>query len=395
MKRERAKVKRGKMKNKLKSTLCLLFVIIFLLSVVFGSLSIIIRSSHADSGYYTSAKAMCVMESSSKRVLASKNEETKLAMASTTKIMTAITAIESGKDLDESFVISPKAVGVSGTSLYLRAGEEFTLRDLLYGLMLISGNDASVVIGEYCGGTVNNFVDMMNKKAKEIGAENSHFDNTHGLDSKTHYTTAYDLALITSYAMQNETFKDIVSTKNTKITNADGKSRYLKNKNKLLSSLDGCNGVKTGFTDDAGRCLVTSCERDGMNVVCVVLNCGPMFEESATLIDRAFKEYHLIDLTSGYAFKNRIVVDSGQQEYVQIGTYGKYFYPLKNGELKKVSYIYDIQERIEAPVEKGRIVGEVKIFIDKDLHFTEKIYTMENVRRNSIWEKLKDLVEKW
>ena len=382
------------MKSKILSFVCIVIILLFLLSAVAGSLSVFVRASHADS-YYTSAKSMCVMESSSKRVLASKNDSEKLAMASTTKIMTAITAIESGKDLDKPFIISPKAVGISGTSLYLRQGEVFSLRDLLYGLMLISGNDASVAIGEYVGGTTAKFLDMMNKKAKTIGALNSHFDNTHGLDSKTHYTTAYDLALITSYAMQNPTFREIVSTKNTKITNSDGKTRYLKNKNKLLSSLDGCNGVKTGFTDDAGRCLVTSCERDGMNVVCVVLNCGPMFEESKTLIEKAFSEYHLIDLTSGYAFKNRIKVLSGQQESIEIGTHGKFLYPLKTEELKKVKYVYDLQESVEAPVEKGREIGKVEIFIDKDLLFSEKIYTMENVRRNSIWEKLKDLIEEW
>ena len=385
------------MKNKLRSALCLLFVLIFLFAATAGGLSLLFSDSNntfAES-YNTSAKAMCVMEASSQRVLAQKNSSAQLPMASTTKIMTAITAIESGVDLDKVFEISPKAVGVSGTSLYLRAGEKFTLRDLLYGLMLISGNDASVAIGEYVGGSVEKFVEMMNKKAQEIGATNSHFDNTHGLDSKNHYTTAYDLALITSYAMQNPTFKEIVSTKNIKITNSDGKNRYLKNKNKLLSSLEGCNGVKTGFTDDAGRCLVTSCERDGMDVVCVVLNCGPMFEESAALLDKAFKEYHLVDLTSGYAFKTKLKVESGQQDYVKIGTYGSYYYPLKTEELKKVKYKYTIDESVEAPVESGRAIGQVEIFIDNDLHFSEKIYTMENVRRNSIWEKLKDLIEQW
>lgn len=382
------------MKSKLTSIICITFVLIFLFSVCAGAVSIFTkRSAFAES--YTSAKAMCVMESGSKRVLASKNCDTKLAMASTTKIMTAITAIESGKDLDSPFTISPKAVGVSGTSLYLRQGEVFTLRDLLYGLMLISGNDASVAIGEYVGGNVTKFVEMMNEKARSIGALNSHFDNTHGLDSKTHYTTAYDLALITSYAMANDTFREIVSCKNIKITNADGKTRYLKNKNKLLSSLVGCNGVKTGFTDDAGRCLVTSCERDGMNVVCVVLNCGPMFEESAQLLDEAFKEYHLVDLTSGYAFKDKLKVEEGEEEYVDIATFGSYCYPLKSSELKKVKYVYDIEKSVEAPVEKGREIGEVKIFIDNDLHFSEKIYTIENVRRNSIFRKLKDLIEQW
>ncbi len=382
------------MKNKFSSLLCLLLVLAILLSV-FASSLLFSTKTNALAESYTSAKAMCVMDSGSKRVLASKNENTKLAMASTTKIMTAITAIESGKDLDIPFEISKKAVGISGTSLYLRQDEVMTLRNLLYGLMLVSGNDASVAIGEYVSGNVNKFVAKMNAKAREIGATNSHFDNTHGLDSKTHYTTAYDLALITSYAMNNNIFKEIVSCKNTKITNSEGKTRYLKNKNKLLSSLEGCNGVKTGFTDDAGRCLVTSCERDGMNVVCVVLNCGPMFEESAQLLDNAFKEYQLIDLTCGYAYKNKLKVEEGESEEVKIGTKESFFYPLKKNELKKIKYTYKIEDSITAPVENGQEVGEVKIFLDNDLLFSEKFYTMENVRRNSIFRKFLDVIEQW
>lgn len=195
--------------------------------------------------------------------------------------------------------------------------------------------------------------------------------------------------------MQNDTFKEIVSTQSKKITNSEGKTRYLRNKNKLLFSMEGCCGVKTGFTNDAGRCLVTSCERNGMNVVCVVLNCGPMFEESNELIEKAFDEFHLIDLTSGYSFKDEIEVKEGRDEKVKIGTYGKYLYPLKNDEIKKVSYVYDIQDQIEAPVDKGAEVGEMKIFIDNDLHFSEKIYTMESVRRISIFDKIKDLIKNW
>lgn len=384
-------------KNKVISFICLIFVLIFLFSVFASGIKLLTNKdlfANAED-YFTSAKAMCVMESNSKRVLYCKNDDDKLAMASTTKIMTAITAIENCDDLDKKFEISPKAIDVSGTSLYLKKGEVFSVRDLLYGLMLISGNDASVAIGEYVGGDIKNFVEMMNETAKKIGAINSHFDNTHGLDSKTHYTTAYDLALITSYAMNNPVFKEIVSTQNIKITNSENKTRYLKNKNKLLFTLDGCCGVKTGFTDDAGRCLVTSCERDGMNIVCVVLNCQPMFEESQQLIEKAFNEYHLIDLTSGYAFKNTIDVKEGRTTKIKIGTYEQYLYPLKDSEISKVSYKYYINDIIEAPVDENTEVGEVKIFIDNNLHFSEKIYTMESVRRNSIFDKLKKLIENW
>lgn len=385
------------MKNKkLLSILCLFFVLLFLGSFCVGRILTMENNAITSAlSSYTSAKAMCVMETTSKRVLGSKNQQEKLPMASTTKIMTAITAIENCDDLDKPFEISPKAVGISGTSLYLRKGEVMTTRDLLYGLMLVSGNDASVAIGEHISKNVKNFVDLMNETALKIGAKNSHFDNTHGLDSPTHYTTAYDLALITSYALENETFKEIVSTTNIKITNSEGKTRYLKNKNKLLTSLEGCCGVKTGFTDDAGRCLVSACQREEMTVVCVVLNCGPMFEESRELLEESFKEYHLIDLTSGYSYDKEIAVNDGRKGTIKVDTFGKYLYPLKDEELKEVDYVYNIKESVDAPIDKGDEVGEIKIFIDNNLHFSEKVYTIEGVRRNSIWSKVKDFIDKW
>lgn len=384
--------------EKMVKTICFIFAVVFLLTAFVGSVLTIqnaVRQDTSAQTFYSSAKAMCLMESGSGRVLASKNKDQSLAMASTTKIMTAITAIENAKDLDEVFEISPKAVGVPGTSIYLRKGEKMTLRQLLYGLMLVSGNDASVAIGEKVGGNVNNFVDMMNKTALKIGATNTHFDNTHGLDSKTHYTSAYDLALITSYALKNQLFKEIVSTKNIKIVSDQGKTRYLKNKNKLLNSFVGCNGVKTGFTDDAGRCLVSSAERDGMQVVCVVLNCGPMFEECSTLMEQAFATYRLYDLTANYAFPRKIKVEEGEKDYVRVESREKFLYPLAQRELDKISYKYELAESVSAPVQKDSEVGKVQVYFDNDLLFEEKIFTIESVRGNTIWQKLKKLFGIW
>ena len=383
--------------EKMVKTICFIFAVVFLLTAFIGSVLAIqntVKEASAQT-FYSSAKAMCVMESGSGRVLACKNENSQLAMASTTKIMTAITAIENAKDLDEVFEISPKAVGVPGTSIYLRKGEKMTLRQLLYSLMLVSGNDASVAIGEKVGGTVNNFVEMMNKTALKIGATNSHFDNTHGLDSKKHYTTAYDLALITSYALKNPLFKEIVSCKNIKIVSDQGKTRYLKNKNRLLNSFVGCNGVKTGFTDDAGRCLVSSAERDGMQVVCVVLNCGPMFEECSTLMEQAFATYRLYDLTANYAFPRKIKVEEGEKDYVRVESRERFLYPLSQGELENVSYKYNLIDCVQAPVEKDSEVGKVEVYFNNDLLFEEKIFTIESVRGNTIWQKLKKLFGIW
>ena len=229
------------------------------LLLCFGFLFVGVSNAYVlkTSAMSSSARGCAVIETTTRRKLFALNENKKMPMASTTKIMTAITAIENCSDLDERFEVSPKAVGIPGTSLYLRKGDIYSTRDLLYALMLISGNDASVAIAEHVAGSTSEFVTKMNDLAKKIGVKNTHFANTHGLDADGHYTTAYDLAVITAYALENDTFREIVGTKNMKITNGKDENRYLKNKNKLLFTLEGCIGVKSGFTDDAGRCLVS------------------------------------------------------------------------------------------------------------------------------------------
>ncbi len=349
----------------------------------------------ADVEFNTSAKAMCLMEATTNRVLRAKNEHERLPMASTTKIMTAITAIENCDDLDKKFEVSKKSIGISGTSLYLREGEELSLRDLLYGLMLVSGNDASVAIGERVSGNVEFFVDLMNATAKRIGALDTHFENTHGLDEKGHYTSAYDLALISSYALKNSTFKEIVSTKNIKITTSQGKDRYLQNKNKLLRNYDGAIGVKTGFTDDAGRCFVGSAERDGMTLVCSVLSCGPMFEDCASLLDEGFRDYKMVDITEKVYDSRLIKIQEGKQKQIEISPCEKYYYPLKEGENDKVSYEFNFPNEIVAPMPKGTEVGEIKIFFDKNLLFSLKFTTIDDVETKGVLERFFDILNRW
>ena len=383
-------MKRAKSKKLLVS----LVAFILLAGILLSSLSLLLINV-VNAEIYSSAKASCVIETSSRRVLYFNNKDKKLAMASTTKIMTAITAIENCEDLDEKFEISPKAVGIEGTSLYLRKGDVFSTRDLLYALMLISGNDASVAIAEHIGGSTSEFVTMMNDLAKKLGAKNTHFANTHGLDADGHYTTAYDLALITEYALENETFKDIVSTKNIKITNGEGENRYLKNKNKLLFRLDGCIGVKTGFTNDAGRCLVSAIERDGVRYVCVVLNCGPMFEESEALLNGCANTYKLYDLTELYDYKKLLPVYDGRKDNVKIGTKGSFIYPLSEWEKNNLKFEYDLIDHVDAPLKKGSEVGEIKIFLGKDLLFSEKVYTIEEVKPKTIFQRFKEFAGNW
>ena len=367
--------------------LCAMFVFVGVQSSVF-------LTARANS-YYSSAKGCVVMETTTKRKLYAKNERQKMPMASTTKIMTAITAIENCDDLDEEFEISPKAVGVPGTSLYLRKGDVYSTRELLYALMLISGNDASVAIAEHVAGSTSEFVTLMNELAKKIGATNSHFANTHGLDADGHYTTAYDLALITSYALENDTFREIVSTKNTKITNGDGTNRYLKNKNKLLFTLDGCIGVKTGYTDDAGRCLVSAIEKDGMRLVCVVLNCRPMFEESALLLKQCSQDFKLYDVTQMYDFNREVCVIDGRDKMAKIGTMQNFVYPLTESERQRLKFVYTLPENLQAPLTKGSEVGQVEVFLDNNLLFCEKIFTIDDVKSKTLLQRMKDFFANW
>ncbi len=325
----------------------------------------------------SSAKAMCVIEKDSQRVIYSKNQDEKLPMASTTKIMTAITVIQNCQNLDELIQVDDSAVGVSGTSIYLRQGEELTVEDLLYGLMLRSGNDAAVALACHISGSEKEFANLMNDMAKKIGANNSHFANPHGLDNPEHYTTAYDLALITGYALNNPIFKKIVSTKSHVIeaTNKSDK-RYLTNKNKLLSKLEGCCGVKTGFTSKAGRCLVSAIEQNETTYVCVVLNCGPMFEESSNLLTSASNEY-----------RNRKIIDKNKEifnEYIIDNNNGRLYlyanedfsYPLTDAEMDKIKLEYHVKLD---NAEIGDEVGEIKVFFDNHLIKTVKLITMNKI----------------
>ena len=208
------------------------------------------------------------------------NADERLPMASTTKILTAIIIIEDCK-LDEEVTVPKEAEGAEGSSVYLKAGDVYTVEELLYGLMLRSGNDCAETLALYHSGSIERFAAVMNRRALRMGAEHSSFVNPHGLPDDRHYTTARDLALITAYAMENETFRTIVSCKFYE-------GRAWKNKNKMLFEYEGADGVKTGFTTRAGRCLVTSATRDGVRLVCVVLSSPQMYERTAELLDQAF-----------------------------------------------------------------------------------------------------------
>ena len=273
------------------------------------------------------------MELTTGTTLCERNADTKLPMASTTKIMTAIIIIEDC-NLDDELTVDDKAVGVEGSSIYLKKNEQIDIRDLLYGLMLRSGNDSAAALAIHHSGSIEKFVEVMNSRAKSIGANNSAFANPSGLPDENHYTTARDLCNIACYAMRNETFKEIVGTKNY-----SGKFRSFVNKNKMLSLCEGANGVKTGYTLKAGRCLVSSCEREGMDVVSVVLNCPEMYERSCEIFDECFSKYSLVKIDENNVFMSDRVLCKVENTHKFVINKGKSLNfkikPIENAKNKK------------------------------------------------------------
>ncbi len=341
------------------------------------------------------ASAYC-FDAETGREFYAKNANLERAMASTTKIATAITVIENVADLDEEVKINNKAIGVEGTSIYLRLGEVLSVRELLLGLMLRSGNDASVALALHCADSIEDFALLMNETAKKAGACNTNFTNPHGLDDKEHYTTAKDLAKITAYALENDDFRAIVSTKSAKIRGGEeGSFRYLTNKNKLLGWLEGCIGVKTGFTSKAGRCLVSAVERDGLRVVCVVLNCGPMFEESADIINSVFSKYKRVEVVSPYSFVTNIPLINGEVNQVAVFCKEGLKLALSEEEFSQINIEYDLPENLVAPVSFDSVVGKIKVYFDKHLIFEGKIYTIDEVDSKLLRDKVKEILEKW
>lgn len=346
--------------------------------IVFIMICGVIVSSKSGFASAQTGESEIVMESISNRVLYGKNISQKMFMASTTKILTAITIIENC-NVNDVVTVTADTVGAEGSSIYLEAGEKLTVKDLLYGLMLRSGNDCAETLAVYCSGNIKNFAELMNKTAGKIGAKNSNFMNPHGLHDDNHYTTAYDLALISCYAIKNKIFKEIVSTKSTVIPfSTRNCKRKLINKNKMLGRVEGCTGIKTGYTKKAGRCLVTSCERNGMEVVCVVLNCSPMWEVSENLINSAFNEYKNYKL----ADKNNIAgFINGKSTGKRYPLYIKndIILPMTKTEYNNYKILYDYPEFTENFLEKDKEVGAIKIYYQNNLLFSEKIYTITNV----------------
>lgn len=303
-----------------------------------------------------SAEKAILVDAATGRVLYEKNADARSLIASTTKIMTALVVCEQCNVLDR-VRIPQEAVGIEGSSVYLQAGEVLTVQELLYGLMLHSGNDAAVALAIYCGGTVGGFVGLMNDKAHALGLTGTHFENPNGLDAPGHYSTARDLAALAAYAMENPIFRMTVSAKTV-----TAGSRYLRNHNKLLWQVPGADGVKTGYTRAAGRILVSSAVRDGRRLIAVTINAPDDWRDHSTLLEDGFSRFHPEKLVSAGECVGFVEIAGGQAGRAELLAAEDFFYPVAEGETAEI--ILPGPGFVYAPVAQGAEAGRVHVCID-------------------------------
>lgn len=332
-----------------------------------------------------SAKNAILLDAQTGRVIYEKGSTKRALIASTTKIMTALVVCEQCNVLDR-MLIPKEAVGIEGSSIYLREGEVLTVQDLLYGLMLHSGNDAAVALAIYCGGTVEGFVQMMNDKAHRLGLENTRFENPHGLDSPGHYSTAQDMAKLAAYAMGNPIFSKIVSTKTV-----TAGSRSLRNHNKLLWRVEGADGVKTGFTKSAGRILVSSATRQGRRLVVVTMNDPADWNDHEALLEMGFSQYTLQQIVSEGDVLGTAEVAGGEAGSVELIAVDSFSYPLTDGEVPK--FVLQEPGFVYAPVACGQPAGFAYVCLNDTAVGKIPIYfgqTVEQtkVKKQSIFKKI-------
>ncbi|MCI9038776.1 MAG: D-alanyl-D-alanine carboxypeptidase [Clostridia bacterium] len=350
------------------------------------------------------AKIGLIFDRASKTILYEKNGLKQVPMASTTKIMTAIVVLEN-TDLTDVVTIDKKAAGTGGSRLGLKVNDKITVHDLLYGLMLKSGNDTAVALAIHVGGSVEGFAEMMNQTAKEMGWNNSHFVTPHGLDAQGHYTTAYELACMADYALQNPKFKEIVSTKTYTVT-LNGRPQVISNTNELLGVLDGVYGVKTGFTNGANRCLVTACKRGDLDIITVVLGADTKkirTQDSIKLIEYIHKNYQVVDLEKilKEKFENwkllnekRIYINKGKTKQIQIELEEMPYkmMTIKNTEVDNIDLEINSLYYLEAPVQEKQTIGNVKIQLKDKTIGTLSIQNQKVIQKKEIKDYFMDFL---
>lgn len=341
----------------------------------------------------SSAKACIVIDAASGRSLLEHNADAALPMASTTKVMTALLALELG-DLSAPVTCGRNAFGVPGTSIYLSLGESLTLEQMLYGLMLSSGNDAAVAIAEHIGGSVDDFCRLMTQRASQLGCTDTVFLTPHGLPCEGHHTTARDLALIAREAMTHQVFRSIVSTKRATIPwSGHDYDRVLNNKNKLLSTYEGATGIKTGYTKAAGRCLVFGAERNGMEIIGVVLNCADWFNEATRLMDMAFAEYERCTLLLAGETIRTLPVEHADGAEVGALLTANLSATVPKGALPQIEI--DLPQSLDAPVQAGQVVGEVLMRHNGQVLCAVPLVAAEDIARDDFGSRWQTFVQGW
>ena len=333
-------------------------IILYLLMLSTFLISMMALMVSADTGLNTGARSSALYNPNTKTFLYEKNADMRLPMASTTKIMTALIAIES-LELDEIVNVPADAIGVEGSSLYLRENDQITVKDLIYGVLLQSANDAATVLAIRISKTVDDFATVMNDRAHKIGAFNTHFTNPHGLDNEEHYTTAKDLSLIAAEALNNELFKTIAGTYKYSFT-VNGEPRTIVNHNKLLKAYDGCIGVKTGYTKKSGRCLVSAAEKDGITLVAVTLNDPDDWTDHKNALNYGFENLECVDLNDKINLPYDIPTISKDGARVKLAL-------SKESMVKRIDetleYSIDLPYYIATDVCIGDKIGELRLLI--------------------------------
>ena len=341
-----------------------------------------------------------IYDRASGRILYEKNGNKQTPMASTTKIMTAIVVLENA-NLKDTVTITSKAAGTGGSRLGLKKNDKITVNDLLYGLMLRSGNDAAVALAIHIGGSIEGFAQMMNDKAKEMGLTNSHFVVPHGLDNEGHYTTAYELAKMADYALNIAKFKEIVSTKSTTIY-INGYAKAINNTNQLLGSISGVYGVKTGFTNGAGRCLVSSCKRDDLDIITVIIGADTTKMRTADtikLIQYAYENFEIINIKEIVDRKleqwldvnqGRIYVNKGIKNNVELLLDELDFETMavKKTDVDKVEIEVNSIFYLEAPVSKNQVIGNAKVTLNGEVIDILQMCAKEEIRKKEMQDYL-------
>ena len=354
------------------------------------------------------SRAAIVLEKSTGTILYGKNENEQRQMASTTKIMTCTVVLENVSNLSEIVTVSKKAAGIGGSRLGLTTNAQVTVKDLLYGLMLCSGNDAAIALAEFVGGSVEGFAVLMNAKASELGLTNTHFVTPHGLDNDEHYTTAYELALLTNYALKNKTFCKIVSTHSCSVM-INNSSKSIHNTNELLGYLNGVYGVKTGFTNGANRCLVSSCKRGNMDIICIVLGADTKkfrTQDSIKLIEYAFSNFEMVDIGSiiDKEFSNwqsdnydNFFINKGINNNVSTALQNiefKYF-PVNKANIKDITVEFSCDFSFDAPLLEGTKIGSLYCNLGEKNICELAIYCSNSILKKDISFYFKNFIENY